>query len=82
MTNHKNYILICKPALSEKESDKFYILESLEGTDGSGLEEMTLIGDVGLTGHVVGLENTYADAEKTYKQFCIGAEYRQKHFTR
>lgn len=71
----KNLIIICKPSLSPKASNKFYILES--STDPE-FEEMSLIGDVGITAHIVGIENTFDEAELRYRRLVEQAERRHK----
>lgn len=73
MKNRKNLLIVCQPSLSAEDSTKFYIFES--STDPE-FDECTLIGDVGITAHIVGIENTFDKAELIYKQLVEQAEYR------
>ena len=79
MSTKNNLIIVCQPALSRKSKTSFYILESQDGCkDISQVEEMTLIGDAAIIGHIVGIERTLIEAKKKYRQLLKLAEARLK----
>jgi hypothetical protein len=74
MEMKNNFIIVCQPSLPQAKTSKFYILESIvEGNGDHMVDEMTLIGDIGVSGHIVGIENTYEEAEEKYKQLLLKA---------
>ena len=72
MLTSKDYIIVCKPKIAQKDESKFYVLES------RGAEETTYIGNVGIGAHVVGIYNTYPEAENVYRQYLAGAAFRAR----
>jgi len=77
MISKSKLIIVCQPSLAQKIGNKFYIIEtSINSLDAKQLNELTMLGEAGIVGHIVAIENTFNAAKKIYKHLLKGKLYR------
>lgn len=69
MINKSKLIVVCQPALLNGVKNKFYVIEtSINELDANQLLELTMLGEAGIVGQIVAIENTFNAAKKAYKK--------------
>lgn len=62
--NDKTLVIVSKPNLDNPDNDKHYVLRSNDA------DEVTLLGNIGISGSIVGIGNTYQEARTIYRNLA------------